>query len=138
MMTDVQMLTVIDNVIERLKDPSRWTKGAAARGDHGGQVPYDSDRAKQHCVGATVALALHKVGVHEIVHSTAAYAIHRGLLRIVLNELGSHYAEIAAWNDAPETTHAELIRVLTSFKAEIASKLPVAERCRSKAEIAFS
>ena len=81
---------------ELLSDPKRWCKGAYAR-DASGKPTENTKTACSHCLSG----ALHSVdGATEAVVWAIAGALPRG------------YHNVPAFNDAPETTHSDILRVL--------------------------
>jgi hypothetical protein len=92
-------MTVVDSLRaarDRISAPGSWTKWALACDEDGHEVDEDSPAARQWCM----------LGAYEEARSGSVYAALRA---VVCAERG--YEGLADFNDAPETTHADVLAV---------------------------
>ena len=90
-----------------LADPAHWTQRAIARNRTGDEVDSGSHAAVAWCLtGALHRSCFRQHGSHR----NKVLAYWSGRLRIY-EHLGGLTA-LAQWNDAPERTHADVVRVL--------------------------
>ena len=84
-----------------IEKPENWTKGAHARDAAGESVDYDSLAALSFCASG----ALEKV--HKDYGSVIWTKAYSALLKSIPNE----YLDVADYNDDPETTHEDILRL---------------------------
>lgn len=83
----------IRRVAIRIKTPERWTKDVFARTKQGNAIGYDSPAASKWCI----------VGACRVEHGSVTAE------REIWRAIGW---TIPTFNDAPTTTHADVMRVL--------------------------
>ncbi len=105
--TRVLTKTLIQRVQRLLEKQERWTKGVSARDANGASTYPSSDNACSWCLtGALDAVALN--GDRYIAGNLVQDAVQaRG------------YSNIPAFNDAPETTHYDVLSVLAEADARV-------------------
>lgn len=116
-MNDEYALDVLRAARELLADPDHWTKEASARDAAGARTDlYGSDAIRWCVAGATIRAA-------------DVYGRDLGRpLADLRNTLEKHFLRqgLSVWNDAPETTHDDVLRLfdlaiagLTSTSSEL-------------------
>ena len=94
---------IITDMKELLSDPDHWTKGAYARyGKDQAPIWPNHRSAKCFCLGGALIRL-----TRNTIECTAVADLLRGQIRH-----GKKYYTIPLFNDAPETTHEDVIGVL--------------------------
>ncbi len=95
-------MTKFKTVAELLEDPKRWTKGAFARDAKGDEVKDPGDPS---------AVCWCLVGAMSVVYREGSRFVsaYERLKDIILEQTGQH---MSSFNDAPETTHEDLMRIV--------------------------
>ena len=92
-------------VEELFRDPSRWAKGAYARGKSGHTILnlHGDEQAVQWCLIGGIAEVYPHVDICPLVIKA---------LQAKVDLYGVHPLTLIQWNDAPQTTHAMLMAVV--------------------------
>ena len=94
---------IITDTKQLLSNPNHWTKGAYARyGRDGKQIWPKEELAKCFCLGGAVI---------KLTSNASECKAITGLLRGQIRR-GKKYHTIPQFNDAPETTHKDIIGLL--------------------------
>lgn len=109
---DKQALALLDAVRDVLSNPDRWCKEAAGKDADGDCVDPRDDTALRWCVLGALR-KVHRAPLCDDVSKRALAAL-RGVIDVADGANG-----IARWNDAEDTTHAELLRVLDASIARL-------------------
>ena len=113
-MTDVTLLTLRD-VRDRLADPQRWTQHAAAADASGRRVGiHDADAACWCLTAATILDA----------PAASSGTDARLWLNRAVVDLHDEYLSLAAFNDAPDRAHAEILAVVDRAAELVRSETP--------------
>lgn len=117
-MTPIRMLEVAKALIS---SPEKWTQGVSARDARGRHVDYGSQQARCWCVlGAMMKI---DVGLDNFFGRQGAI----WLLEKTMKSIWPSYSGLGSWNDAPERTHADVMRLFTAA-AVFAQQVPWALR----------
>lgn len=112
------MLRVLTRARDLIAEPTHWTKGEFARNEYGYSVGIDSPNACCFCTIGAVRRACYEEG---LTYTGVSQAAIRKLCRCIAETLpytdydGSNNVamryNIAAWNDAEERTHDDVMNV---------------------------
>ena len=91
---------IITDTKQLLSDPERWTKNTSARDVNGNMVAAKDDAARCWCLFGAVRVSTDNFG--EAISVT----------NILCDYLPYGYMFLTNFNDAPETTHGDVIGVL--------------------------
>ena len=96
-------IEIITDTKQLLSDPERWTKGAYARyGRDGKQIWPKEELAKCFCLGGAVIKLTSNASECNAITDVLNIQIRRG----------KKYYTLPQFNDAPETTHEDIIGLL--------------------------
>lgn len=93
---------------EVISTPQKWIKGAFARTSVGGPTCTFSDGAACWCVGGA---ALRCSALHNFPSNL--------FLARILDKIRPGFSNVGDWNDHPETSHEEVLRVVKEVEAEM-------------------
>jgi hypothetical protein len=110
---------VLAHVAKILEKPGCWTKGAYARDVHGTTVKIGDPSACQFCLMGAVYLALRELDISQR-NEGASMLIHDIRTRLSSPSKG---LMVADFNDAPETTHQDVMNLLAEAREKVNAEL---------------
>jgi hypothetical protein len=116
------ILACIDDVAQRLADPRAWLQGAwfgHCRADGSVRSIGVIGAVNCHCLGHAVCLAVDKHSGTKARLTELRSDVELELLLSVEERTGRKWHALYAWNDAPETSHRDVLEVLNATRVRL-------------------